>query len=53
VACRSTTRAITPAVLDLFSPYTVLGGLAVLSMFVTHGAIFIALKTTGHSARRS
>jgi cytochrome d ubiquinol oxidase subunit II len=41
-------------VLDLFSPYTILGGLAVLSMFVTHGAIFIALKTTGgirHDAR--
>src|SRR5258705_9233457 len=41
-------------VLDLFSPYTMLGGLAVLSMFVTHGAIFIALKTTGgirHDAR--
>ena len=41
-------------VLDLFSPYTILGGLAVLSMFVTHGAIFVALKTRGgirHDAR--
>ncbi len=41
-------------VLDLFSPYTMLGGLVVLSMFVTHGAIFLALKTSGgirHDAR--
>jgi cytochrome bd ubiquinol oxidase subunit II len=41
-------------VLDLFSPYTILGGLAVLAMFVTHGAIFVALKTRGgirHDAR--
>jgi cytochrome d ubiquinol oxidase subunit II len=42
------------AILDLFSPYTVLGGLVVFSMFVTHGAVFIALKTSGgirHHAR--
>ena len=41
-------------VLDLFSPYTMLGGLVVLSMFVTHGAIFLTLKTSGgirHDAR--
>ena len=41
-------------VLDLFSPYTVLGGLVVLSLFLTHGAIFLALKTGGgirHDAR--
>ena len=31
-------------ILDLFTPYTILGGLTVLSMFVTHGAIFVALK---------
>ena len=34
-------------ILDLFSPYTMLGGLIVLSMFVTHGAIFVTLKTSG------
>ena len=34
-------------VLDLVSPYTVLGGLVVLSMFLTHGAIFLTLKTSG------
>ena len=33
--------------LDLVSPYAVLGGLVVLSMFVTHGAIFVTLKTSG------
>jgi len=41
-------------VLDLFSGYTVLGGLVVFAMFVTHGAIFVALKTSGgirHEAR--
>jgi cytochrome d ubiquinol oxidase subunit II len=41
-------------VLDLFSPYTMLGGLVVLAMFVTHGAIFLTLKTSGgirHDAR--
>jgi cytochrome d ubiquinol oxidase subunit II len=41
-------------VLDLFSPYTLLGGVVVFSLFVTHGAIFIALKTSGgirHDAR--
>ena len=34
-------------ILDLFSPYAMLGGLVVLSMFVTHGAIFLTLKTSG------
>ena len=34
-------------ILDLLSPYAVLGGLVVLSMFVTHGAIFVTLKTSG------
>ena len=32
--------------LDLLSPYTLLGGLATLALFLTHGAIFINLKTT-------
>ena len=32
---------------DLLSPYTLLGGLVTLTLFVTHGAIFIALKTDG------
>ncbi|MGA7690200.1 MAG: cytochrome d ubiquinol oxidase subunit II [Jiangellales bacterium] len=32
---------------DLLSPYALLGGLVTLTLFVTHGAIFIALKTDG------
>jgi cytochrome d ubiquinol oxidase subunit II len=32
---------------DLLNPYALLGGLTTLALFVTHGAIFIALKTTG------
>jgi len=32
---------------DLLSPYALLGGLAFLVVFVTHGAYFVALKTDG------
>ncbi len=32
---------------DLLNPYALLGGLTTLALFVTHGAIFTALKTTG------
>jgi cytochrome d ubiquinol oxidase subunit II len=32
---------------DLLSPYALLGGLVTLSLFTTHGAIFLALKTDG------
>jgi len=31
--------------LDLLHPYALLGGLVTLSLFVTHGAVFLALKT--------
>lgn len=34
-------------VLELFSPYTVLGGLVVLALFLFHGTIFVALRTKG------
>ncbi|MGH3139620.1 MAG: cytochrome d ubiquinol oxidase subunit II [Gaiellales bacterium] len=44
---------------DLFSPYTVAGGLATLLLFALHGATFLGLRTTGalrerteHAARR-
>ncbi len=39
----------------LFNPYALLGGAATLLLFVTHGAVFLALKTEGdvrESARR-
>ncbi|HCT76440.1 MAG TPA: cytochrome d ubiquinol oxidase subunit II [Micromonosporaceae bacterium] len=32
---------------DLLNPYALLGGLTTLALFITHGAIFLALKTTG------
>jgi cytochrome d ubiquinol oxidase subunit II len=38
---------------DLFSPFTVLGGLAVAVLFITHGAIFLALRTTGELRARA
>jgi cytochrome d ubiquinol oxidase subunit II len=32
---------------DLLNPYALVGGLTTLSLFLTHGAVFLALKTTG------
>lgn len=37
----------TGTVLDLFNPYAVTGGLAVLSIFMLHGATFLGLRSTG------
>jgi cytochrome d ubiquinol oxidase subunit II len=31
----------------LLNPYSILAGLTTLALFVTHGAVFLALKTTG------
>ncbi len=39
--------------LDLLSPYTIVAGLASLSLFVTHGAIFLHLKSTDPIRARS
>jgi cytochrome bd ubiquinol oxidase subunit II len=42
------------SLLDLLSPYALLGGLTMLLLFVCHGAIFVALRTVGavrHEAR--
>jgi cytochrome d ubiquinol oxidase subunit II len=33
--------------LDLLNPYALLGGLATTALFVLHGAVFLALKTSG------
>lgn len=38
---------------DLLNPYALLGGLATLSIFLAHGANFLALRTTGDVERRS
>jgi cytochrome bd ubiquinol oxidase subunit II len=35
------------SVAALFSPFALLGGLVVLAMFLTHGALFISLRTRG------
>jgi cytochrome d ubiquinol oxidase subunit II len=38
---------------DLLSPYTLVAGLASLSLFVTHGAVFLHLKSTDPIRARS
>jgi cytochrome d ubiquinol oxidase subunit II len=40
-------------VLDLLNPYALLGGVTTLTLFVLHGAVFLALKTTGDVRRRA
>ena len=37
----------------LLNGYALLGGLATLSLFTLHGAVFLALKTTGEPRRRA
>lgn len=39
--------------LDLLNPYALLGGVATVVLFLTHGAVFIALKTTGDIRTRA
>jgi len=39
-------KTFTGGFFDLLSPYTVLAGLATLTLFTTHGAIFLNLKST-------
>jgi cytochrome bd ubiquinol oxidase subunit II len=41
------------SVVDLLGPYALLGGVATLTLFVLHGALFVALKTTGEIRRRA
>jgi cytochrome d ubiquinol oxidase subunit II len=38
---------------NLLNPYALLGGLATLSVFTLHGALFLSLKTRGELAARS
>jgi cytochrome d ubiquinol oxidase subunit II len=37
----------------LLNPYALLGGLATLSLFTLHGAVFLTLKTTGELRQRA
>lgn len=39
--------------LDLLSPYALIAGLASFTVFATHGAIFLNLKTTGEVRKRA
>ncbi|MGW5672222.1 cytochrome d ubiquinol oxidase subunit II [Micromonospora sp. NPDC003776] len=39
--------------LDLLNPYALLGGLTTLGLFLTHGAVFLALKTSGDIRARA
>ncbi|MGC5022290.1 cytochrome d ubiquinol oxidase subunit II [Micromonospora sp. DT47] len=39
--------------LDLLNPYALLGGVTTAALFLTHGAVFIALKTTGDIRERA
>nr|WP_221380748.1 cytochrome d ubiquinol oxidase subunit II [Actinoplanes polyasparticus] len=38
---------------DLLNPYALLGGLTTLTLFVLHGAVFLALKTDGEMRERA
>ena len=38
---------------NLLNPYSILGGVVTLTVFLTHGAIFLSLKTTGEIRRKS
>ncbi|MFI2651547.1 MULTISPECIES: cytochrome d ubiquinol oxidase subunit II [Micromonospora] len=39
--------------LDLLNPYALLGGVTTLGLFLTHGAVFVALKTSGDIRQRA
>ncbi len=38
---------------NLLNPYALLGGVVTLTVFLTHGAVFLSLKTTGEIRERS
>jgi cytochrome d ubiquinol oxidase subunit II len=41
------------SLLDLLNPYALLGGLVTLTIFLTHGANFLSLRTTGQVRERA
>jgi cytochrome d ubiquinol oxidase subunit II len=43
----------TGTLFTLLKPYALLGGLATLTLFLTHGAIFLSLRTTGEVEQRA
>ena len=46
-------HVFTGGIVDLFSPYTVTAGLAVVVMFALHGATYLTLRLTGDFHRRA
>ncbi len=44
---------VTAQLWDLLHPYALLGGLVTLSLFLSHGAIFLALRTKGEMVLRA
>jgi cytochrome d ubiquinol oxidase subunit II len=40
-------HVVTATVVELFSPYALLGGVLTLTLFLLHGAVFLSLKTDG------
>jgi len=44
---------VTGQLWDLLHPYGLLGGLVTLTLFLSHGAIFLALRTSGEMVRRA
>jgi cytochrome d ubiquinol oxidase subunit II len=44
---------VTATLWDLLHPYALLGGLTTLALFFTHGATFLAIRTTGDVQRRA
>jgi cytochrome bd ubiquinol oxidase subunit II len=43
----------TGSLLDLLNPFALLAGLVTFSLFLTHGAVFLALRTTDELRRRA
>ena len=44
---------VTASLWDLLHPYALLGGLTTLALFLTHGAIFLSLRTSGEMVERA
>lgn len=44
---------LTGGFVSLLTPFTLLGGLVTASLFLTHGAVFVALKTDGQMRARA
>jgi cytochrome d ubiquinol oxidase subunit II len=44
---------VTASLWDLLHPYALLGGLVTLTLFLTHGAIFLSLRTSGEMVARA